>query len=315
MYGYLRIHVPELKVREQEYYRAVYCGLCRTMGKCTGQCSRMTLSYDFTLFALARMALTGETVTFKHRRCIAHPLRKRPMAEPTSALRLCANTSAILAHHKVKDDLRDERGLKRTAATAVSPFTSSMRRRAVKQGYGDMDRGVCLAMQELGELETARLPSVDEPATLFGELMGKTLAYGLEGNTAKLAHAMGLHLGRFVYILDAADDYAEDMEKGRYNPLACLYGDPSMTVLSDRKKEELKIALMAELSELERAFDLLDTADQVDLRGVLSNILYEGLPRQVERVLFGSDSCDCSQKGKSKKRRRSRRSDRKGERM
>ena len=315
MYGYLRIHVPELKVREQEYYRAVYCGLCRTMGKCTGQCSRMTLSYDFTLFALARMALTGETVTFKHRRCIAHPLRKRPMAEPTSALHLCANTSAILAHHKVKDDLRDERGLKRTAATAVSPFTSSMRRRAVKQGYGDMDRGVCLAMQELGELETARLPSVDEPATLFGELMGKTLAYGLEGNTAKLAHAMGLHLGRFVYILDAADDYAEDMEKGRYNPLACLYGDPSMTVLSDRKKEELKIALMAELSELERAFDLLDTADQVDLRGVLSNILYEGLPRQVERVLFGSDSCDCSQKGKSKKRRHSRRSDRKGERM
>ena len=315
MYGYLRIHTPELKVREHEYYRGVYCGLCRTMGTCTGQCSRMTLSYDFTLFALARMALTGETVTFKHRRCIAHPLRKRPMAEPTSALRLCANTSAILAHHKVKDDLRDERGLKRTAATAVSPFTSSMRRRAVKQGYGDMDRGVCLAMQELGELETARLPSVDQPATLFGELMGKTLAYGLEGNAAKLAHAMGLHLGRFVYILDAADDYAEDMEKGRYNPLACLYGDPSMTVLSDHKRQELKIALLNELTELERALDLLDTADHPDLRGVLSNILYEGLPRQVERVLFGSDSCDCSQKGKSKKRRHSRRSDRKGERM
>ena len=315
MYGYLRIHVPELKVREQEYYRAVYCGLCRTMGKCTGQCSRMTLSYDFTLFALARMVLTGETVTFKHRRCIAHPLRKRPMAEPPSALRLCACASAILAHHKVKDDLRDERGLKRTAATAVSPFTSSMRRRAVKQGYGDMDRGVCLAMQELGELEIARLPSVDGPASLFGELMGKTLAYGLEGNTAKLAHAMGLHLGRFVYILDAADDYAEDMEKGRYNPLACLYGDPAMTQLSDRKKQELKIALLNELTELERAFDLLDTTDHPDLGGVLSNILYEGLPRQVERVLFGSASCDCSQKGKSKKRRHSRRSDRKGERM
>ena len=314
MYGYLRTHVPELKVREQEYYRAVYCGLCRTMGTCTGQCSRMTLSYDFTLFALARMALTGETGTFKHCRCIAHPLRKRPMAEPTSALRLCANTSAILAHHKVKDDLRDERGLKRTAATAVSPFTSSMRRRAVKQGYGDMDRGVCLAMQELGELETYRLPSGDQPATLFGELMGKTLAYGREGNTAKLAHAVGLHLGRFVYILDAADDYAEDMEKGRYNPLACLYGDPSMTVLSDHKRQELKIALLNELTELERAFDLLDTADHPDLRGVLSNILYEGLPRQVERVLFGSASCDCSQKGKSKKRRHSRRSDRKGER-
>ena len=75
MYGYLRIHAPELKVREQEYYRAVYCGLCRTMGKCTGQCSRMTLSYDFTLFALVRMALTGETAAFRRRRCMAHPTR------------------------------------------------------------------------------------------------------------------------------------------------------------------------------------------------------------------------------------------------
>jgi hypothetical protein len=313
MYGYLRTHVPELKVREQEYYRAVYCGLCRTMGKCTGQCSRMTLSYDFTLFALVRMALTGETVTVRSRRCMAHPLRKRPMAESTPALRLCAYASAILAHHKVKDDLRDERGLKRTAATVLSPFTASMRRRAVKEGYGDMDSGVCLTMKEMWEMETSRLPSVDGPASLFGELMGKTLAYGLEGNTAKLAHAVGLHLGRFVYILDAADDYAEDMEKGRYNPLACLYGDPAMTQLSDRKRQELKIALLNELTELEKAFDLLDTTDYPDLGGILSNILYEGLPRQVERVLFGSASCDCSQKGKSKKRRHSRRSERKGE--
>ena len=62
MYGYVRTHAPELKVRQQEYYRAVYCGLCRTMGKCTGQCSRMTLSYDFTFFALVRMALTGERI-------------------------------------------------------------------------------------------------------------------------------------------------------------------------------------------------------------------------------------------------------------
>ena len=101
MYGYLRTHVPELKVRQQEYYRAVYCGLCRTMGQCTGQCSRMTLSYDFTLFALVRMALTGETVTVRSRRCIAHPLRKRPMADPNPTLRICAHASAILAHHKV----------------------------------------------------------------------------------------------------------------------------------------------------------------------------------------------------------------------
>ena len=302
MYGYIRTFTPELRVREQEYYRTVYCGLCRTMGKCTGQCSRMTLSYDMTLFALVRLALTGTQPAFKRRRCLAHPTRKRPMVEPCDELAFCACASAILMHYKVKDDLRDERGLKRTAATAVSPFVASMRRRAVKRGYGDMDSGVYRSMKALSELEASRLPSADEPATLFGELMGKILAYGLEGNQAKLAHAIGLHVGRWVYILDAADDYAEDVRLHRYNPLACLYGDSSMTELSDRKKQELKTALLAELADLEGAFDLLNTADHPNLGGVLSNILYEGMPRQIERVLFGDGECGCAREGQGRKR-------------
>lgn len=307
MYGYVRIHAPELKVREQEYYRAVYCGLCRTMGKCTGQCSRMTLSYDFTFFALVRMALTGESMEIRHRRCLAHPTRKRPMAEPNEDLALCACMSAILAYHKIRDDLRDERGLKRTVATVVSPFAASIRRRAMKRGYTEADRRVELAMGQLCELEASRPPSVDQPASLFGELMSVLLGYGLEGDRAKLAHSIGLHVGRWVYILDAADDYAEDMEKGRYNPLACLYGDPAMTELSDRKRQELRIALLNELTELERAFDLLDTADDPDLGGILSNILYLGMPKEAERVLFGGDCCDRTRKGQGKKSRRSRR--------
>lgn len=288
MYGYLRTYTPELKVREQEYYRAVYCGLCRTMGKCTGQCSRMTLSYDFTLFALVRMALTGERVTIEPRRCLAHPFKKRPMAQPTPELSLCACASSVLAYYKVRDDLQDERGMKRAAATAVSPFIASMRRRAIKKGYRDMDERVCLAMKKLADLEASRLPSVDEPATLFGELMGNILAHGLEGNQATLAHAVGLSVGRWVYILDAADDYAEDMKHRRYNPLACLYGDSAPTLTPERR-ESLRLSLLGELAELEKAFDLLDTAHDPDLGGVLTNVLYWGMPKEAERVLTADE--------------------------
>ena len=288
MYGYLRTYTPELKVREQEYYRAVYCGLCRTMGKCTGQCSRMTLSYDFTLFALVRMALTWETITVDPRRCLAHPFKKRPMARSTPELALCAYASSVLAYYKVRDDLQDERGMKRAAATAVSPFIASMRRRAIKKGYRDMDERVCLAMKKLTDLEASRLPSVDQPATLFGELMGNILAHGLEGNQATLAHAVGLSMGRWVYILDAADDYAEDMKRGRYNPLACLYGDSAMALTTERR-ESLRLSLLGELAELEKAFDLLETSHDPDLGGVLSNILYLGMPKEAERVLTADE--------------------------
>ena len=298
MYGYVRTHAPELKVREQEYYRAVYCGLCRTMGKCTGQCSRMTLSYDFTYFALVRMALTGNFPAIKARRCLAHPFRKRPMAEPTEDLILCAYMSAILVHYKIRDDLRDETGIRRTAATLIAPFAASFRRRALKRGYAEADRAVAEAMRALCELEASRPPSVDEPAALFGELMARLLSHGLTGNREKLARKIGLHVGRWVYILDAADDFSDDIKEGRYNPLACLYAkllsdDPAIRELPESKRQELKIALLNELTELECAFDLLDTAGTPgssgtpDIEGILRNILYLGLPGEAERVLFG----------------------------
>ena len=81
MFGYIRTAREELRVREYEYYRASYCGLCRSMGKCTGQCSRFALSYDFAFLANVRMALTQTAPTFRRRRCIAHPFRRRVMME------------------------------------------------------------------------------------------------------------------------------------------------------------------------------------------------------------------------------------------
>ncbi len=306
MYGYVRIYAPELKVREQEYYRAVYCGLCRTMGKCTGQCSRATLSYDMTFFALVRMALEGETITVRPRRCMAHPTRRRPMVEPNDTLRMCACFSAILAYHKLRDDRADEVGLKRTAATLAGPYLSSLRRRARRKGYADADDCVRAAMHALAQLEHRRPMSVDEPADLFGELMAALLSHGLADDRARLANAIGRHIGRWIYILDAADDFEEDVRRERYNPFACLYRDPDLKTLPRDKRESIRLSLLGELAGLERAFDLLDTAENRDLRGILSNILYEALPRETDRILgLGPSDCHPSADKKGKRRKSS----------
>ena len=65
MFGYIRTDTPELRVKENEYYKAVYCGLCRAQGKCTGQCSRMTLSYDMAFLALLRLAVNKDSPIIK----------------------------------------------------------------------------------------------------------------------------------------------------------------------------------------------------------------------------------------------------------
>ena len=55
MFGYVKACTPELKIKEFETYKAVYCSLCKKLGKSYGILSRFTLSYDFTFLAILNM--------------------------------------------------------------------------------------------------------------------------------------------------------------------------------------------------------------------------------------------------------------------
>ena len=55
MFGYVKPVVGEMLVREHEFYKATYCGICRAMKKHTGALSNVTLSYDSVFLALMRM--------------------------------------------------------------------------------------------------------------------------------------------------------------------------------------------------------------------------------------------------------------------
>ncbi len=297
MYGYIRPHTPELKVREQKYYRAVYCGLCRTMGKCTGQCSRMTLSYDMTFFALVRMALEDESPVMRNRRCMSNPLERRTMVEPNDILRMTAYLSAVMVYHKVRDDRADEDGIKKTAATLIGPYLSSLRRRVRRRGYTETDDRIASTMRALSRLEASRPMSVDEPADLFGELMATLLSAGLADDRARIAASVGRHIGRWVYILDAADDFEDDVRNGRYNPFACLYGDPDLKSLTLPQRESIRLSLLVEARELTCALDLMELSRQPDIRGILSNVFTIALPHETDRIL-GLGECACAEKKK-----------------
>ena len=283
MFGYVRTHTPELRVREYEAYRATYCGLCRAMGKCTGQCSRMTLNYDFAFLALVRLALTETPFSFEQKRCLAHPLKRRSVMVYNGELALCARASAVLAYHKTLDDVHDERGAKRLVARAVRPWLSHMRRRALR-GQTELietDGAVAACLARLGEIERDRLPSADKPADAFGDLLAEIVSFGLTDGRRRIAEQLGRHIGRWIYLVDAIDDYTEDVKRGRYNPFALMYPDKKDFM---EASEGLAAALKNELMGAERALDLLDFESETH-KNVIYNILYLGMPQTVERVL------------------------------
>jgi len=280
LFGYVKVNSPELKVKEYELYRGTYCGLCRAMGKCTGQCSRMTLSYDFAFLTLVRVSVEQTPLAFSPRRCPIHPLTKRSVMEHNPTLAYCARAAALLNYHKVRDDLADEKGVKRLTAMLALPFVAHARKRATRAGLADLDDFITEKLRELSRIEASDDNSVDLPAAAFGELLGGILSYGLEEPEKRITAALGLAVGKWIYLADALDDWQKDAKKHRYNPFLKLYGTDCPT---KEQLQSIRDALKNGLFSAESAMDLIEF-EHPEIKNILYNILYLGMPQQIDQI-------------------------------
>lgn len=275
MFGYVRAKREELTVREDTLYRAAYCGLCKEMGRCTGQCSRLTLSYDMVFLYLVRMALRGETPSAKKGRCLLHPLKARQIVQSDAELSYAARASALLAYGKLRDDLCDERGWKRFAKQLAHPFLAHAKKRA---DLAELYAKIETHLAALSAVEQEKRPSVDAPAEIFGALLADVFAYDLSGDAARLAREIGFRTGRFIYAADAADDIAEDAKSGSYNPFLLLYGaEPDA-----EQQKVIDMAMRFDLTALAAAVDLMETHP---LLPMIRNIIYLGMPSVIHKNL------------------------------
>lgn len=278
MFGYVKPDSAELRVREYDFYRATYCGICRAMQAHTGVISSATLSYDSVFLALVRMLYTDdEKFEAEMRRCIAHPLKKRPMLKENDALIYTAKAFAVLTYYKMRDDLSDEGGAKRVLVSAARPVVSH----AVS--LADMPELERIAEEKLSAitaLERENCESADRPAALFAELLGEIFAWGLSGSDRTVTYQCGYALGKFIYCADAAEDYYKDRSSGSYNPYLLMYGGRDLTA---ENRATIKCALTLECQNIERAVDLMPFEHRETIEEIIKNIIYLGL---IKRISF-----------------------------
>lgn len=276
MFGYVKPYHPELLVKDYEFYKASYCGVCRAMKRHTGVFSNVTLSYDSVFLALVRMVyVPDEKIAAKKSRCVAHPFKSRPMLLENEATEYTARAFAILTYYKMLDDLHDEKLMKRVARRTLKPILSYAKRKANLTALSDL---AAEKLAAITALEDAKCKSVDEPAHLFGELLGEIFAFGLEDEAKLVTQACGYHLGRFIYAIDAAEDYDEDRKSGSYNPYVELYEGAELT---DENRASIKCALILECKKIEGAVNLMPFGNRITIQNIIENIIYDGLVRRM----------------------------------
>ena len=241
------------------------------MGKHTTEASCATLSFDMTFFALVRILASNSEVSTRMGRCIAHPLKKRPIANDNAEIEYTSYVNAYLTYYKLLDDLRDEHGFKRIAAKIALVFAKRAVRK-IPEKYSDVGKIISTHLDALSELEKKKCNMPSEVADTFGELLGKLLAFDLEGNCSKIVYEIGRSIGRWVYLADAAVDYKDDLKKGSYNPFVyALDQDDAERFFN----ENLDGVLSMELVNAKNAFELLDNGS--NCAGCIDNIISKGM--------------------------------------
>ena len=113
MFGYVRACKPEMRIKEFEMYKAVYCSLCKELGRQYGPLARMTLSYDFAFLAILNMSLKTNGCSLERKMCTCNPLKKCQYLCDKSDLDMPAAAAMIMLYYKLLDNIEDEKGIKK----------------------------------------------------------------------------------------------------------------------------------------------------------------------------------------------------------
>ena len=120
--------------------------------------------------------------------------------------------------------------------------------------------------------------------------MGSVFADGTDGELKGMLYQIGRRVGRWIYLLDAADDAPRDAKKKNYNPF--VIGED---YLREDFADNMEIALNCELAAAAEELEKLPITD-CGLKNILQNILYLGMPAVAEKVLHKEKGKCCSPK-------------------
>lgn len=296
VFGYIRIYKPQLRICEYETYRAVYCTLCRTLGKEMGIPARLLLNYDYTFMAILMIALGDKTPCIVPGRCVVNPLKKCGKCSGNDeAFKYTSVLTGIMFYYKLKDSIADSSAGKRMLFRTLQPYASHVRKKAAKL-YPEEDALVSEYITRQFEAERKAKESgeiiIDELCQPTADVLSAfAQRLSQKENERTILKHFGYFMGRWIYIIDALDDLADDLKSGSFNPLALRFGLTADDAANKTERwEQARIfgndSLNMSVSEAVKYYELLDLGQ---FKPIADNVMYLGVSEAQRSALFPPD--------------------------
>ena len=90
----------------------------------------------------------------------------------------------------------------------------------------------------------------------------------------RVYYEFGYHLGRWVYLIDAADDYEDDIKHNNFNPFLSIKQDNIFDYMTGVLNQSLA-----------RAYNAYNLIELTDFKGIFDNMMLYGFPSAQNRVM------------------------------
>lgn len=284
MFGYVRADTPYLFIKDDALYRAMYCGVCKGIAETCGHSARIGLSYDVTFLSVLLHNIAGVDVTIEKQHCLTHCIRSRQMANVDEMTRTIGALNTLLAYYKYTDDIEDGDGGRGKRAFFKKGF------KRAKKKYPELEKIVRVNLAAQAKLEKAKVDSVDRAADATAVMLGQVSELILGDKATAATYGLCYAVGKWIYLIDALDDYDKDVKKGAYNPFVLAYGAESREkLLAGEHGDEVRYVFNAIF------FDIRENLSRITFhfnRDLSDNILLRGLPATTKRVMEGKN-CKC----------------------
>jgi len=276
LFGYLTVYKPELKFKEFEVYKAVYCSLCKNLKKNYGLFSSFALNYECTFLALMSMGVDKSCPHFEKCRCTFNPLKKcNRCVDGGNSLDFASAVTIILSYYKLLDAIKDNGFFKRITLYPLKSFLKRKFKKASEK-YAEVNEFVCLYAKNQAQIEKENCKDIDKAANPTAVLLSSLFSL-LDADKGKLSR-LGYCLGRWIYLMDAFDDIDDDAKKDNYNVFLSRFEGKNIDEISNYAYGVLNFTLG----------ETIDAFEEIKINRfneILLNIIRDGMTQAQDNAI------------------------------
>lgn len=229
MFGYIKPYRPELKLKEITKYSNAYCALCDQLKKDYGFASRFILNYDITFLLLCLNYFNDNDIEKRKIWCPYNPIKNKSVMLSSSALQYSAFINYWLVTEKMLDDYNDDKNYFKSVLRKI--LVSKKQFKNIKTNYEEQVNSLACLLHQVYQNETNIIDAFgfDKVTNAFGDFFAEIfMVANVSEDEKMLLKKLFFQIGKWIYIIDAYDDFEKDVKKKRFNLLYSLSANEKM---------------------------------------------------------------------------------------